>query len=254
MCKNFVSIIITHWSDNEQRSAFLRTSLRSLFESTEFPYELIVVDNGEKIEDSRYLLDLTHEGKINTYIRNDANRHFSYARNQALSIAQGNYFCIADNDIFYNKNWLDKCVNVLESHREQKWYATPIDYPHDAYEDAVRYRTHTFEFDKETYSLNMRAGSNCMVISRDKMRFLGRFPIHRIGGTKWTDKASRNGFLAVVLPQGYATDIGLRSGYNLNTKLPVFIKLSNGEKVYFNQDEYANDSGIYSIPQREFNT
>jgi len=244
----FVSIIITHFAMDASRSANMKVSIDSLIENTDYPYELIVIDNGSDLEDSKYLLNLCSEGKITTYIRNNHNMHFAYARNQGLELAQGDYFCIADNDIKYKKGWLEKCVAVLEAYPDEKWYATPMDYPQDAkYNGIQRYRTGEFDFNGENYTLNMRAGSNCFVITRENMKKLGKFPIHRIAGSKWTDRAVKSGYLAVVLPNGHAEDMGLRSGYNLNKPIPIYIKLSSGEEVCFNQDETSGNRGLYNF-------
>ena len=86
----------------------------------------------------------------------------------------------------------------------------------------------------------MRAGSNCFVIRYGDLMKIGKFAIHRIAGTKWTDNAVGLGYLACVLPEGYVEDMGFRKGYELNDYKPVFIEFKNGDKIYFNKDEYRN--------------
>lgn len=238
----FASIIITHWASNDERSTTMVKSILSLIEVIKYPYELIVVDNGGSLEDSEFFSDLVKKGVITTYIRNANNMHFGYARNQGIAVAQGDYIVILDNDILHKKDWVSKCIEILEDNPDKKWYGTPLDYPVEAdYNGNIRYRTMVFDFEDEHCSINMRAGSNAFVIRRSDLNDIGGFYVHRIAGTKWTDRAVKLGYLAMVLPKGYVEDMGLRNGYNLNDAKPVYIKLSTGDTVYFNKDELPQD-------------
>ena len=122
----FASIIITHWAMNDERSDVMVKSIASLNEVIKYPYELIVVDNGGSEEDSEFFNSLVNHGRISTYIRNSNNRHFGYARNQGIAVAQGDYIAIIDNDILHKKDWLTDCIKVLEDNPNEKIYATPI--------------------------------------------------------------------------------------------------------------------------------
>lgn len=237
----FASIIITHWAMNDERSDVMVRSLLSLIETIKYPYELIVVDNGGSEADSQFLMDMTSQGYISTYIKNSNNRHFGYARNQGIAIAQGDYIAIIDNDILHKKDWLTKCIELLEKFPEEKLYATPIEYPHDAtYKGKVRYDVGEIYVDGVKYSINMRAGSNCFVMRYKDFMDVGKFLIHRIAGTKWTDKAVEKKYNALVLPKGYVEDMGFRKGYHLKENKPVYIEFRNKDRVYFNVDEYEN--------------
>lgn len=232
----FVTIIMTHYAMDEVRSALMRQSLDNLIRTLDYPSELIVVDNGGNIADSQHFLDYAHAGKINTYIRNSNNMHFSFARNQAIKLAHGNYICIIDNDILYTKGWLSKCVDILERNPKRKIYTTPLGYPTPVLRK--KYHQGWLKYKGERCELNMRAGSNCFVIRKKDLMEIGMFPVHRIGGSYWTNNASRAGYLACVLPSIYAQDVGLRRGYNLSQSIPINLTLSNDAKIYFNRDEF----------------
>jgi glycosyltransferase involved in cell wall biosynthesis len=227
-------------------------SIMSLLDTT-YPFELIVIDNGNSEADTQFFLDLVKAGKINTYVRNANNMHFGYARSQGLELAQGDYICIADNDILYkDPEWLSKCIKVLEYKPKNKWYATPVDYPMPGDKMDIRYRTGSFNFNGETYTLNMRAGSNCMVVRRRDFKVIGKFVPHIISGSKWATEAVKKGYLAVVLPSGCVEDMGIRRGYNLSQVVPIKIDLSDGESVHFNRDSYGEDGSVYRTRQRSF--
>jgi len=235
----FCSIIMTHFAADEVRSSVLRKSITSLIKNTKYPYELVVIDNGGSVTDSQFLLALSDKGEISTYVKNSHNMHFAYARNQGLELAQGDYISIVDNDLEYKSGWLTECVHILEEFPQKKWYATPLDYPTPVMKK--RYTMELIRHGGEKYILSMRAGSNCFVMRREDFKKIGKFLIHRISGSKWTDKAVRSGYLAVVVPGNLVRDIGLRMGYNLAENLPVYLDVKHDEKIYFNRDEFLDD-------------
>jgi glycosyltransferase involved in cell wall biosynthesis len=234
----FVSIIITHFASGKDRSDLFRKSLESLIVSTKLPYELIVVDNGGNLEDSKFLLSLTEGGVINTYIRNSNNMHFGFARNQALRICNGDYIAVCDNDIIYKEGWLEACIDVLDQNSDKKIYATPI---YNVTHWRPKFWQGEVEANGKVFRLNMRAGSNCWVTRRKDFEAIGDFSIHRVAGTKWTNKAVGSGYLAAVTPERMIEDGGFRHGYDFKESKPVRLNLHNGEEVYFNEDEFIKN-------------
>ena len=93
----FVSIIMVHFAMNKKRSEMMKLSVESLLENTRYPYEFIVIDNSGSESDSMFFQRLSKEGKIHCLIKNSANMHFGYARNQGIQVANGDYICIIDN-------------------------------------------------------------------------------------------------------------------------------------------------------------
>src|SRR3990167_8479320 len=248
----FTSIIVTHWTDSDFRSNALRKTLTTLFETTKhLPTERIVVDNGGNVEDSKYLLDLTEKGEIDSYIRNHNNMHFGYARNQALRICNGDYICISDNDIIYNPGWLDACLAVLDAYPERKIYATPI--YNVAHWRPKYWHPEVLEVSEKIYRMNRRAGSNCWVMRRKDFEEVGDFWVHRVAGTKWTNQAGAKGYWAAVTPDIMVNDFGFRKGYSTNALIPIKINLHNGDEIYLNQDEFKNKNSDFTyIKQRQF--
>lgn len=253
MENKIISIIITTWAMDEERSAVMRSSLNSLFLTIKnCPVELIIVDNGENIGDSEFLLKLCDQGKINTYIRNSKNMHFAYARNQALRICNGDYIVIADNDIYYNEGWLEKCIAILDQNPDEKIYATPL--YNVAHWLPKYWNEKELKVDGKRVRLNARAGSNCFVIRRKDLETVGEFLIHRVAGTKWTEEAIEKGYMAAITPTIMVKDLQFRRGYNLNDPKPIKEILSNGKEVYFNDDEYRKDHfGLHYSQQKRFN-
>lgn len=255
MAKKFAGIIIVHWSDSDFRSEAMVTSITSLIENTDYPYELIVIDNGVREEDTDFLLQLVKAKKINTLIINAENLNYFWGRNQALAICNGDYIVTADNDIQYRKGWLAKCVSILEAYPDKKIYATPI--YNVAHWSAKYWKDEVLELNGEKWRLNRRAGSNCFVIRRKDFIKLGRWPIHNRSGTKWVEATLREGYWAAVTPELMAKDLGFRRGFNFMSAFPIFFTLSDGTKVYYNcsSDKYRKkwpdlnykDQGVFYI-------
>ena len=76
---NYVSIIFVHWGQNEYRSQLARASLLSLIDTTTSSCEIIVIDNGGNVEDSKWFVEQADKKNISLYIRNADNLHFGYA-------------------------------------------------------------------------------------------------------------------------------------------------------------------------------
>lgn len=194
---------------NGSRSDTMRASYNSLF-FTAPNAEIIVIDNGENLEDSEWLLKQAHEGKIACYIRNRKNMHFGYGRNQGLKLASGEFIVIADNDIFYTPSWMEICMDFLAKNKG-KFLATPL-----IADPMNATRPDRWAGEVGAWKLNYRAGSNCFMMRRKDFEELGFFEIHPIAGSKFTDKCVRSGYTMAVMPRPRAFDMGLRQGYNFN--------------------------------------
>jgi len=237
----YTSIIVTTYISDELRAKMFRTSLAALLETTKgLPVEIIIVDNGGDDQISKTLLELTRNNMIHCYIKNSSNLSFGFGRNQGLAAAKGNYIVIADNDILYKKGWLEACWKPLELYPDRKIYSTPIEYPTGFYKE--RYDQGKLDVDGVEYNLNMRAGSNCFMVRRKDFEIIGGFWVHRIAGSRWTDRAVKLKYLAAVAPGELVSDLGLRMGYVHSEFPPLGRKLVNGEKVYFNVDEFKTNN------------
>lgn len=223
-----VSVIFTHWHQNEFRAGIMRQSLQSLFDTAKIPLEVVVVDNGGSIEDSRYLLDLCEAKKITHYLRNADNLHFCYAYNQAMKLVTGDYVVFMSNDIIFKDGWLEQCLAPLQETKE-KFITSPLQYSTGVIVE--RYNRGLFEHNGLNYRLNQRAGSNCFMIRYEDMKEIGEFPLHRIGGSYYTNKLVRAGFCTAVTPVDMAEDAGFRKGFNISEDIDFKKTLHNGEEL-----------------------
>lgn len=104
------------------RLDFTKKTLNSIFERTSYPYRLIVVDNGSKLETVDYLKKLKYNGKINALILNDKNAGLERALNKGFGIVRSTpYFVTVDNDCIAPKLdpcWLTSLVELMEQKGE----------------------------------------------------------------------------------------------------------------------------------------
>lgn len=236
---NYVSMIITHYGKADDfgeakvgglthtRGSMMKMCIESIRDNTDYPTELIVIDNGGNLEDSQWLLQKTEEGVINTYIRNKNNMHFGWARNQGIKLATSEYICISDNDILYKPNWLSKTIKPLLLYPEQPWLATPF-----LTQDKSKGKNPrgTQEIGGEIYRLNSMAGSNSMILTKKQYYDIEPFTTHHITGSHWHRRMNKKGYLMIIPPENYAEHMAFHHGYNIRMKIQVKEELlANGE-------------------------
>ena len=229
------SVIVCHYSladdfgeekaqKADSRSDMLRVTMSSLYENTEYPADIIVVDNGGKPDDSEYLLELARRGLINTYIRNKENMNFGWAWNQGAALATGQFLCFTCNDLQFKKGWLAKTIEPLLKYPDRKLIATPIVTP-----DKDRDKYWVGRLDE--HRLNTFAGSNCMVMHKDTYRDIGPFSTSQVAGTYWYRKKSDMGYMVVVTPENMAEHLAHQGGVNFYKHIPVKKTLLNKQVI-----------------------
>lgn len=229
-----VSIVMCHYSkiddfgetsagkNPKNRSELLRVAVGSILENTNYPAELIVMDNGGNPDDSDFLLGKAREGLL-THVRFPQNMHFAAAWNWGAKLSTGEYLSFVCNDIEFLPGWLPSCMDILEKYPQ--WIATPF-ITRDKHKMTV-------DVTEEGWRVNLRSGSNCLVIKRSLFEEIGEWPVHRIGGTIWYNKIYKMGIRTVAPPTDLAIDRGWRSGVNFNIPVEVKKRLLDGSYVHF---------------------
>ncbi|MDN5316594.1 MAG: hypothetical protein PWR08_718 [Thermoanaerobacterium sp.] len=93
---------------------YTKMCIESIRKYTKTPYEIIVVDNGSTDGTIEYL-ELQNDIKL---IKNKENRGFAAGCNQGISIAEGEYIVLLNNDTIVTENWLSNllyCLNNAEN-------------------------------------------------------------------------------------------------------------------------------------------
>jgi glycosyltransferase involved in cell wall biosynthesis len=113
---DFVSIVVSAYN----RKDLLLRSLRSIEQNTDYPYELIVHDDGSSDGTTEMLYELCRAKRICTVIQNPegCNRGHGTAVNRAVAISEGKYIVKLNGDDLVYPCWLSKAVKVMETYPE----------------------------------------------------------------------------------------------------------------------------------------
>jgi len=93
----------------------LKASLSSLHENTSHPFDLMVFDNGSDEGVRSFLQDQYSQGKIQYLVLSEKNLGKGGAWNFIFGAAPGEYLAYADGDIFFQKDWLSKSLEILQT-------------------------------------------------------------------------------------------------------------------------------------------
>lgn len=109
-------IIIPVWNLKE----YTQQAVESIIKNTDYPYRLIIIDNGSEKETKEYLESLKNDIRLPGYIliRNEQNQGYTIATNQGMDASDAPYVCLHNNDTIVCKGWLREMINVAESAKE----------------------------------------------------------------------------------------------------------------------------------------
>lgn len=241
---DFVSIIICHYSqiddfgeerakawsgiygEPKKRSALVRECLDSLEKNTDYPAEIILIDNGGTPDDSEYFLEKVRSGVINTYVRNKNNMHFGWAWNQGVKLATSETICFTCNDIYFKPNWLSKTMEGFKHFKDKKYLATPF-----ISLDKTKHKNPRGIVDG--FRLNSMAGSNCMIMTKEVYFDVDPMTTYHIAGSHWHRRMNKKGYLVVAPAEDYAYEMSYRQGLCLKKNIEVKEKLLDGQEIDF---------------------
>lgn len=114
-------IIIPVWNELEAT----RECIEKLRNNTDYPYRLVIIDNGSDNPTQEYLEGLNSIFSDFLLIRNNINLGFVKAINQGISSSNDPYICILNNDAFVTEKWLIALIETIEHSPENIGIANP---------------------------------------------------------------------------------------------------------------------------------
>ncbi len=93
----------------------VKACLRSVWENTDLPYELLVLDNGSCPELLEFLEVAQREGRIHYLILSKQNLGKGGAWNVIFKAAPGEVVAYADSDALFYPGWLSRSMQILET-------------------------------------------------------------------------------------------------------------------------------------------
>lgn len=129
MQTDFASLCVLSFN----RRQFITETVLMLHERCEYPFELIVHDDGSTPDVTEELVKFHESGLISTLLLNPMghNQGQGIALNRMFRIAKGDPIVKLDQDLVYREGWLRLAVDLLDSNREvSPDPATGINYKH----------------------------------------------------------------------------------------------------------------------------
>lgn len=96
-----------------ERFSFSQESLESIYENTNYPFELIYVDGNSPKHVQTYLQEQATQKQFKL-LRTDQYLAPNQARNLALPYVKTEYLVFIDNDVYVESGWLTKLINCAE--------------------------------------------------------------------------------------------------------------------------------------------
>jgi len=155
-----VSIITVHFNQPHVTEEFLH-SVRTV---NAYPtVEVIVVDNGSTVD---WTPDWRSRFPEVTFIRSEQNLGFAGGNNLGLTVAQGGYFLLINNDTEFTSGALEKLVAVLDNNPEIGMVSPRLHYFEDR--NLIQYAGYT--------AMNYATGRNYCVgqFERDRGQYDGK--------------------------------------------------------------------------------
>lgn len=184
----------------------------SLIENTEYPFRLIMVDNGSDRPTKEYLESLKEDPRLKGYvlIRNEENLGYTKATNQGMEISDAEYVCLLNNDTVMTKGWLTEMIKVAEFSPDigivnpasnnlgiyKPWYVSLKSYA------ASRRRRLSGQYVEMATAVGF-----CFLIKREVIEKIGilsdQYGDGNFEDTEYAIRAGRNGYKSVIAKGGY---------------------------------------------------
>ena len=202
------SIIMVTWSPTEERMDLLKQTFKYLNDSTDIPYELIVIDNGPE-EQTEFL----KTQKIDKHIINGCNKGIGFGRNQGLDVAIGDYIAYIDNDLIFSRDWLAEGIEALEKYPDRKLISSTLLSRHQI-KGNVRRMDKCYRGNLDEYMLWNKGSPGGTIYRKKDSDIMGKWDVHPNLGSHRVEITNRKKYLYISLPFPKVMHRGIYSSYN----------------------------------------
>lgn len=159
----FIPSLDGYW---EQSLDVLKICLRSLRESTEVPFDLMVFDNGSCAAVVEYLTDAHQQHEIQYLMLSDTNVGKTGAWNMLFAAAPGDIVSYTDSDILFFPGWLEKSLELLETFPQA---------------GLISAQAHRWTAENSPATMEAIAGDNTLTVEKGALLPEGHLLYQRIG-------------------------------------------------------------------------
>ena len=167
--KAICDIIIPVWNQFESTKECLERILRN----TNYPYRLIIIDNGSELNTKRFLEQFRLEHAENVLLmRNEHNTGFVKAVNRGMRASNAPYVCILNNDTAPADGWLSRLVKFGGPHRDVG-LINPLCSGHAARNMTINEYAHSISENTDNYMAMNKCQGFAMLIKRGVIDKIG---------------------------------------------------------------------------------
>jgi glycosyltransferase involved in cell wall biosynthesis len=105
------------------KAPYVSKAIRSIIKQSFTDFELVIVDDGST-DQSAEIAEQTIEGHKNCRLIRQENTGVSTARNNGVSVSNGDYLCFLDADDWWERTFLEAMNQLIEEYREAGAYGT----------------------------------------------------------------------------------------------------------------------------------
>ncbi|MCX6722751.1 MAG: glycosyltransferase family 2 protein, partial [Candidatus Staskawiczbacteria bacterium] len=217
--------------------------LESILKYTNYPYKIIIINDGSDKNTSAYLERITSENKNITLLTNDRNLGFLKSANKGISISSAPYMLILNTDTIVTSDWLAKMVKCAESD-SKIGIVNPISTNSQNLSIDIPLGENIFSFaekldsiSKKTYPDIVTAVGFCFMITRQAFNRLGFFDeIYGFGYYEESDycmRAIKNGIRVVACDDAFVYHRGKASFVKQDSK--NLKSIHKNRKIFFSR-------------------
>ncbi|MFW0837771.1 MAG: glycosyltransferase family 2 protein [Candidatus Komeilibacteria bacterium] len=149
----------------------------------QFPYEIIVVDNGKK----NVLRNELNTQLANITLLEVPNHGFAAGNNAGLGVAQGEYILFLNPDIYIEPNNIEKMLKFMDEHQQVGLLGPQLLYPSGQYQEScLAYPDWRLPFYRRSFLAHSQAGKKWLrhYLLRDYDHKTAR-PVDWLFGASW---------------------------------------------------------------------
>ena len=185
------------------RADLARVCIDSIYKYTTYPFELILVWEGEDEEVGKVLRSYP-QAKL---IQNNPRKGFAGAMNSGLAVATGDYYCFLNSDTVVIPNWLEEAMKAFDDKQVGLVTPTFTEMP----PRQVYGQDDNFEYVSDPLSLK----GVCFIISKEAIEKVGKWDeSFGLGGGDDNDmchRISEAGYKLVIAKKSYIYHYGSAS-------------------------------------------
>ncbi len=177
-----VSIIVL----TKNQLTYTKQCVESIFQHTNVPFELIIVDNASIDGTRPYINQTAQKYKNVKVLLNEENKGFGGANNQGIACSSGKYILLLNNDVIVTKDWIQGLVKGMNAHSQcgilgpVSNYVQPpqlINDPVYQLENLDSYSRNHQQTYKDQLTEVERVIGFCMLIKREVINKIGGFDL-----------------------------------------------------------------------------